>query len=143
MNEEAFLFPALFVLIGWIVWIGFKKYRLSVEENMKQLEIKHEVIKKFSSFQEFTEFLKSDDGKKIFSPQQNIFEFKIVRLLSAAVILILAGLAMLINGYSWRGYEDINEINKMHDFYYWGSMAIAIGIGLLINAMIAKKILKR
>ncbi|NUM81236.1 hypothetical protein HUU42_10560 [bacterium] len=142
MNEEIFLFPTLFVLIGWISWIWFKKYRLAAEENMKQLEIKHGIIKKFTSHQEFAEFLKTEDGKKIFPDQKNFFELKIFRFLSTAVVLILAGIAMLINGYAWSGYDDINEINKMHDYYYWGSLAIAIGFGLLINALIAKKLLK-
>ncbi|MBX7151113.1 hypothetical protein K1X84_05695 [bacterium] len=143
MNEELFIFPALLALAGWISWLWFRKYRLSADENMKQLEIKHEMIKKFSTYQEFIEFLKSSDGKKIFPDHQSNAELKILRLLSAAVILILAGIAMLINGYSWSGYEDVNQINKMHDFYYWGSMAIAIGLGLLINAVIAKKFLQK
>lgn len=136
MNEEILIFPALMALIGWLVWLWMKRFQTMQLERMKQLEIQHELAKKFSTTSEFLDFVQSEYGKRIFIQSESKPQLKVLRFLTASVILILAGMALIIQGYSWKDYEDINFVNKMHDFYYWGSMAIALGIGLIINSWI-------
>lgn len=143
MDEEILLFPALMALIGWFLWIWMKRFQTVRLERMKQLEIQHELVKKFSSANEFIDFVQSEQGRRIFISSESKPEIKAMRFLTSSVILILAGMALLIQGYLWKDYEDINFVNKMHDFYYWGSMAIAIGIGLIINAWITVRLAKK
>ena len=141
--EEIIGIPFLFALIGWILWLWLKKRQLDMQERMKRLDIHHEMIKKFSSTQEFIDFLQTEHGKPLMLNEETTPQLRALRSLLVAIVLILAGIVMLINGYSWRDYDDMNYVNKMHDLYYWGSMAIAIGLGLLIHLAIMLKLGKK
>lgn len=143
MNEEILIFPALMALIGWLVWLWMKRFQTMQLERMKQLEIQHELAKKFSTSSEFLDFVQSEHGKKIFVQSESKPQLKVLRFLTASVILILVGCGMLINAYSYRFETDSNYVSKAQDLYYWGSMAIAVGIGLLINAWLTLQLAKR
>jgi len=141
--EEIVGVPALFALIGWVLWLSLKRHQWSVQERMRRLDIQHEMIKKFSSAQEFIDFMQTENGKQLIVRESLTPQWKFLRSMAAAIIFILTGMVMLINGYSWRNYDDMNYVNKMHDLYYWGSMAIAIGAGLLIHLAIMLKLGKK
>jgi hypothetical protein len=114
-----------------------KKLEAEKRERIKYLEIQHEIVKKFSSSQEFIEFLKTDRAKQAFaSGDRTEPRRQILRHLSAGTLFLLAGISLLIQGYSWRDYTDINFVNKAHDLYFWGGLAVAAGTGLMINALI-------
>ncbi len=141
--DEIILFPALFALIGWVLWLWMKRFQALQQERMKQLEIQLELARKFSASNEFIEFVQSEQGKQVFSQTEMKPQLKVLRFLTASVILILVGAGMLINGYSYHNETDLNFVNKARDLYYWGSMAIAIGSGLLINAGITLRLARK
>lgn len=125
-------------------WLWFKRHQSITHERMKELDIRHEMIKKFSSDREFIEFLQSENGRKLFFPDEHFHpRLKVIRSMTASVVLALAGAAMFITGYSWSGFTDINEINKMRDYYYWGSLSFAASAGLLINAWLMNQLGKK
>lgn len=143
MDEELLLFPALMALAGWILWLWWKRYQAEQTERLKRLEIQHELAKKFSTSTEFIDFVQSEPGKQVFVQTESKPQLKILRFLTAAVILILVGFVMLVNGYSYRFETDTNYVTKAQDLYYWGSLAIAVGSGLLINAAITMRLAKK
>lgn len=125
-------------------WFLYKYHQAIATERMKELDIRHEMIKKFSSAQEFIDFVRSEEGRKMFSAGgQGSSRLKITRSITASVVLALAGATMFFTGYSWSGYTDINEINKMRDYYYWGSLSFAAAAGLLVNAWLMNKLGKK
>lgn len=143
MDEEILLFPALMLLAGWALWLWWKRYQAEQAERLKRLEIQHELVKKFSASSEFIDFVQGEQGKQIFIHTESKPQLKIIRFLTAAVMLILIGVVMLINGYSYRFETDSNYVTKAQDLYYWGSLAIAIGLGFLINAAITLRLAKK
>lgn len=136
MLEEVVLFPALMLLIGWALWLWTRKTQMRHRERLKQLELQHELAKKFSSSPEFITFVQSEEGKRIFTNHESGVHFKIIRYVSGALLLVLIGVAMIINAYSYRFETDSNYVSKAQDFYYWGSLAVAIGIGFAVNAYV-------
>ncbi|MBL7995488.1 hypothetical protein JNM05_08950 [bacterium] len=143
MDEEVLLFPALMLLAGWALWLWWKRYQAEQSERLKRLEIQHELVKKFSTSSAFIDFVQSEQGKKVFIQVDSKPQMKIIRFLTVAVMLILIGIVMLINAYSYRFETDTNYISKAQDLYYWGSLAIAIGLGFLINAAITLRLAKK
>lgn len=143
MDEEILLFPAIMLLSAWALWLWWKRYQADQKERLKRLEVQHELAKKFSSSIDFIDFVQREEGKQVFIQAESKPQMKIIRYLSVAVMSILIGVAMLINGYSYRFETDSNYVTKAQDLYYWGSMAIAIGVGLFINAAIIMKLAKK
>jgi hypothetical protein len=142
--DEIMMFAVVAGLAAAGTWFWYRHRQAIASERMKELEIRHEMIKKFSSAQEFIDFVRSEDGRKIFFDEgQGHSRLKIIRSITASVILALAGAAMFFTGYSWSDYTDINEINKMRDYYYWGSLSFAAAAGLLVNAWLMNKLGKK
>lgn len=142
MEDEVILFTALMVLVGWVLWLMMRRYQLQHHERIQRLEVQRELVKKFSSVPEFVDFVKSDEGKQIFTEPESGAHVKVIRYVTASVLLILVGITIMINAYSYRFETDSNYVSKAQDLYYWGSLAVAIGIGLVINAFITVRLAK-
>lgn len=133
---------AMIIVFGVIglagLWLLYKRQQSNAAARSKELDLRREVIAKFTSAAEFVEFARSEEGKNFFLGPAEAPRMRFVRSITASVLSALAGIAMFFNGYAWRHGTDINDITKTQDYYYWASLCIAASLGLLTHALLMR-----
>lgn len=129
--------PLMLAFWGWVVWAILLWRKMSHKSRLQQ-----KLVDKFSSGQEFNDFLQSQEGNKFLSflkfdssgPRQ-----KILSSLSAGIILPTLGIALLIIG------QMIPNNNNYIDtsLYAAGIIFIALGVGFLISTFFSYKMCKK
>ncbi len=142
--EDIIMFPILFLLIVWITWLMFKKWRIERELQMHALDLQREMVRKFDSSQALQDFLKTDEGKRCFPIDPEwLVRRALIRTLSLGITLILFAVAMWIQSEFWKNFTDSNDLNKAQDYFYWGCLAAAAGAGLILNSALNRAASKR
>jgi phosphate/sulfate permease len=113
---------AIFV-VGIVMWAG-------VQRNRSRLELRKEVVAKFSSGQELSDFLASDAGKRLMRDATDSQWASMNRVLKLAV----AGLIALGAGVGF--YFGSNDTEAIGLF-------IGVGIALLVSSAVAFFLAKR
>ncbi len=116
----------------------YKRLQWKAEARNKDLDLRRDIVAKFSSAAEFVEFARSEAGKDLFLGPEESPRGRFSRLLAASVMMALAGAAMFLNGYAWRHATDTNDIGKTQDYYYWASLCAAASLGLLVHAFLGR-----
>ncbi|HVP37320.1 MAG TPA: hypothetical protein VMT04_10020 [Terriglobales bacterium] len=134
------------LFIIWIIWSLFRSYKSSVQAKLHRAEIVNRMLEKFGSAKEFTDFLETREGRKFMEdplPSTATSISRIYRFIQAGIIVMLAGVALFLNAYRLRGETEIHFVNQVRDAQYWGTLSIAIGVGLLLAAVISYFFAKR
>ena len=127
----------MMVFWGWVVWAILLWRKMTHKSRLQ-----NKLVDKFSSGQEFNDFLQSQEGSKFLSflkfdssgPRQ-----KILSSLSAGIILPSLGIAFIIIG---------QIIPKGKDYFNTacnaaGIIFIALGLGFLISTFISYQMCKK
>ena len=131
------IIPIMMAFWGWVVWAILLWRKMSHKSKLQ-----NKIIDKFSSAQEFNDFLQSQEGNKFLSflkfdssgPRQ-----KILSSLSAGIILPCLGTAFIIIGQiipNGREYLNISCDAV-------GIIFIALGVGFLIATFLSYKMCKK
>jgi hypothetical protein len=95
------------------------------------------LIEKFGTAREFIEFAQTPQGKKLLeepaAPRPNPLN-KILRYLQAGVIFIMVGVGYYINAVRLAGLTDIPFVFERMHAYYWSTISLCLGVGVLIVA---------
>jgi len=125
--------PITIVFWGWVVWIILEWAKLRHKSKLQS-----KVVEKFSSAQEFNDFLQSKEGDKFL----NFLKFngrapreKILSSLSRGVILSAFGLSLIVIGQIFA--------EEMKYFNAFGIVIIALGVGFLVSTFISYKLSKK
>jgi len=121
------IMPIMIAFWAWVVW-AILEWR----------KMRHKIVEKFSTVQEFNDFLQSKEGNRFldflkfngFTPRG-----KILSSLSKGVILFFLGVALVIIGQIFTG--------EMKYFNAFGIVIIALGVGFLISTFISYKLSKK
>ena len=148
-HEETIIFAAVLALAGWVLWLLFRRYQLSVQTRLQRTESFNKLIEKFGSAKEFAEFAQSPEGKKLLDdpmlPPPNPLT-KVLRFLQAGILFVMIGGAYFINANRWKGLteaQDPNYYHQMMDSNYWGTLAMLLGVGLIIVAGVSYIFVRR
>jgi NADH:ubiquinone oxidoreductase subunit 5 (subunit L)/multisubunit Na+/H+ antiporter MnhA subunit len=145
VHEETYMFIALLILAGWILWLLFRRYQMNAQARLQRTEAFNRLIEKFATASEFVQFLNSEPGKKFFEPsaQQQTHPAKItLRFVQAGVILAALSIAI---GFQWHMMwdyvqshpnPDMNWVNKEMDLHYWMAFTIALAAGMFVVAWV-------
>lgn len=140
IHEETYMFVALLLLVGWILWLIFRRYELSTQVRLRRTESFNRLIEKFASAKEFAEFAQTEEGKKMLAdpivPLPNPLT-KVLRYLQAGVLSILIGVACFVNagnGYIAGEAQSEAFYRRMNEYNSYGTLAMLLGGGLILVA---------
>jgi len=140
IHEETYMMLGVAVLVGWLLYLLFRRFQVNAEARMKRTDAFNKLVEKFSTAKEFTEFLQTENGKKFIEdplPKPPNPLGKVLRFLQAGVLFVMIGFAYWINAERLKSATDENYVHQMMDSNYWGTLAIFIGLGLIVVAGIS------
>jgi len=123
---------APFVMIIFVVWFGTMKRRA---QDRNRTELQKDLLTKFSSAQELTEFMKTDGGK-LLMPEPERSRTPASRA-GTGVFIIVVGLALLASSMLMPQAETHSGLQVA------GLLAIGAGIGFLISAFVTHKLTQK
>jgi len=123
---------APFVMIIFLVWFGTIKRRA---QDRNRTEVQKDLLTKFSSAQELTEFMKTDGGK-LLMPEPERSRTPASRA-GTGVFIIVVGLALLASSMLMPQAETHSGLQVA------GLLAIGAGIGFLISAFVTHKLTQK
>jgi len=127
------ILPLTILFWAWVVWaiLEWRKTR-------HKSQLQNKIVDKFSSVQEFNDFLQSKEGNKFL----NFIKFnglapkeKLLSSLSKGVILVTLGIALILVG---QIFPD-----EMRYFIAFGIVFIALGLGFVISMYISYTLSKK
>lgn len=129
--------PIMIAFWGWVVWAILLWRKMNHKSRLQ-----NKIVDKFSSGQEFNDFLQSQEGNKFLSflkfdssgPRQ-----KILSSLSAGIILPSLGIAFIIIGQIIPTGKDYFNTSCNAA----GIIFVALGVGFLISTFISYKMCKK
>ena len=143
IHEETIMFVALVALAGWVLWLLFRRYQLSTQTRSQRTEAFNKLVEKFGSPKELAEFTQTAEGKKLLADPISSAPHpltKVLRFLQAGILFIAIGGAYFINANRWKDITETQSPNYYHqmmDSNYWGTLAMLLGVGLIIAAGIS------
>ena len=144
--EEAIVMVMGPLLVGWILWLVFRRYQLQAHARVQRTEAFNRLIDKFGTAKEFVDFLQTDAGRKLLedpiappaSPMSSVRRF-----VQSSIILLGLGGALLLNATRLRGETDINFVREAMGMNYWGTIFLGGGVALMIVAIVSYFLAKR
>ena len=130
----AMLVPfAVCLLIGVAVWLWYRQKQAQIEV---QAEVHKQLLNKFSSGRELTEFLESKGGQRFFdamSSQRRAGPDHVLRMMRTGIVLTTVGLGLLV----WA----ITVGQK--DQFFFAAVILPLGVGFLISAAVSHRFVER
>jgi hypothetical protein len=130
----ALLVPfGLFAMIVGIIWLSYRNRQAQMQT---QAAFQKQLLEKFSTGQEFSQFLESPGGQHYMSSmwsQNRWTQGRALRGLRAGIICTLMGLAFLALSVVRHRPGEIDP----------GILLLALGIGFLISAAVSRRLAER
>ncbi len=137
--EDVVLIAVVPLLVGWILWLLFKRHQLRMHARMQQIQAFNRVVEKFGTGKEMIDFMESQAGRAMLgdlvprvSPALQIRRFLLGGLLLGAI-----GVAFLLNAQRYDGMTDINYVNEAIGLNNWGTIFISCGIAVLSAGVVS------
>ncbi|TAK60894.1 MAG: hypothetical protein EPO24_06325 [Bacteroidetes bacterium] len=152
IHEETIMFVALMGLVGWVLFLLFRRQQLTTQAKFQRIEAYNKLLEKFATAKEFAEFLDTDQGKKMLEdPMQNGTNPKktALRFVQAGVLLAALGFGLLMmlsrvsNIVGSQVNPDINWINKEIDYFNWTWITFAMAGGCFVAGMLSYSLGKK
>jgi hypothetical protein len=129
LSEDVLVPIALFAMVVLLVAFSHKLKKARIQE---QGELRKRLLDKFSSGQEFTEFLATAQGQSFLKDQETRSpKVRIISSIGAGIVLVLLGAAFFSLMY------------QKHNFIFPGTILTALGIGILLAAAISYRLYKK
>ena len=137
---EAVAAFSIFALIGWVLYLFFRRYQVTKQLQSQRIDSFNRLVEKFGNAREFIEFAQTPQGKKLLeepvTPRPNPLN-KILRFLQAGVLFIVIGIGHCLNGMRMATVTEVPFVYDRMNAYYWGTLWLSLGVGLLIVAGIS------
>jgi len=139
IESDTLMFISVVALIGWIVWLSFKRRRQEMELKPKRIQLLSDAMNKFGTADDFVAFLQSAEGQAILyegkAPGVNRKRTNI-RFVQAGTLSLVIGLGLLLAATLYKGVpsRDLLEIFAM--LSYSGAVMVSAGVGLYVTAVV-------
>lgn len=132
------------VVVAWIAWLVYRRSLRAAEERARDYAVMERILDRFTSNDELMAFVRSEEGRLLLygrtvaaNPRRAVLRF-----VQAGIVVVSLGAAFLANALRLSGESDINFVRKVEDLRYWGTAAVALGIGLLITAAVSHRMIR-
>lgn len=139
--QEAVMIVGVLGLIGWLVFLLFKRYQVRTEINARKLETFGKLVDKFGSSKEFVDFVQSNEGKSLLkdSGVNGVNTRQIaLRMFIVAALLFAVGYGFTSGTSAYDNSTDPNFVNKVAEMRYWGKMAFSLAVGFIGAGLIVE-----
>ena len=150
MSEEILLdvlvVVAAFALIAGVFWYLLQRQNALMKARLQRVESVNRLIEKFSTAKEVTEFLATEEGKKLLEdplPPTGNLRTRSLRFVRFGVVFLFLGPAFLLDAYWLRGETEIRYIAQAKDLQLWGVFCLALGLALLVVAFLTNALVRR
>jgi len=141
IHEETILFTALLALVGWVLYLFFRRYQVRAQARLQRNEAVNKLLEKFSSAQEFVDFLETEKGRKFFDdplpdrvhPMRRVFTS-----IQAAILSIFLSGAFFIHAHLLVQENDLNWIRHRNEDLFHGFLLLGVGLSLIVFALISQ-----
>jgi len=132
---DAISVSAVLALFALAMYFQFRRSQGLLHLHSQRIETFNRLIEKFGNAKDFVEFAQSPQGKKMLEDQgvarPNPLN-KVLRILQAAIVLIMAGVGLSINGMRLSAVADVNNVRQGMQSLSLGTTVLSLGVGLLI-----------
>ena len=135
-HPEIIIVPALFFMIGYIVWVLANTWHRSRRLRMVT-EFNSKLLDRLGSVKDFSEFLQTDAGGRFMQdlgsepssasgPRERIF-----RAAQFGTVLVCLGLGLLLLSF----FSPVSLASAQAEFNAIGTIALSLGIGFVLSAV--------
>lgn len=145
-SDEVLLVVLAFIAFGGIFWYLFQRQNSAARVRLQRAESINRLIDKFATGKEVTEFMQTEQGRKLLEDPVPVAEnprFRVLRFVQAGVIFLFVGLGFLMNATRLGREEDINYIRQSMDLRFWGIFSLVLGGGLLVVGYLTSELVKK
>lgn len=143
---DALLIAIILTFTGFLLWLGHKSYKASLQVRMQRAQSFNALLERFSSAKEFTDFLQTEEGKRFITdplPAARGYVVKVLRFVQYGVVFVAIGVGLLFNAYRLRDATDLHYASQAKDCQFWGTLGVAVGISLVVIALVSYFIAKK
>lgn len=139
IESDTLIFVSVVALLGWVIWLSFKRRQQLIELKRMQLQLLTDALKRCGTAGEFMAFLQSHEGQAVLcdgeSPDRGRSRTNI-RFVQAGTLLAFAGAGLFLCATQYRGTPgaDLKDVLAMLNFT--GTVAISTGVGLFVVAAV-------
>jgi hypothetical protein len=128
-------------VVAWIVWLAYRRSVRGAEERARNAAVVERILDRFQSNDELMAFVRSEEGQRLLYGRTSAADPRraVLRFVQAGIVVFSLGVAFLANALRLSGETDINFVRKVEDLRYWGTAAVALGIGLLLVAAVSHR----
>lgn len=148
---NALTFIAALGLLAFLAWLFSKRVHTRSELLRLHLEGRNHLLSRFASTQEFLDFARSEEGRRVLEAPQLPTPAKAapagLRLIQLGIVSILCGVGMnrvFHMSMNWRAANiRMNEFNEMAAWndalthLWWSNLFTFVGAGLLMGGLLA------
>lgn len=121
----------------------YRRWERVLEERSRNRAVAEKILDRFATTEEMIAFVRSEEGLRLLGGAQADPRRTVMRFVQSGVVVCSLGIAFLINAWRLGGLTDINDIRKVAELRYWGSAAVAVGIGLVVAGMLSHALARR
>jgi hypothetical protein len=132
MDIAGFIPFAPFIMIIFVVWFATIQRRA---QDRNRTELQKDLLTKFSSAQELTEFMKTDGGKLLMPPPER--PRTAASRAGTGVFIIVVSIALLASSMLMPQPEAHSGLQVA------GLLALGAGVGFLISAFVTQKLSRK
>ena len=139
-------FVLVLALVFAFYWSVNRRRNNSARIRLAREETLSRILDKFPSGQEAAEFLKSPEGKSLLgdnAPRLERPKLRALRLMQVGAVFVFIGLGSYLNAFLLRNESEMNYVRQVKDIQFWGTLAIALGAGLLFTALLTTFLVRR
>jgi len=127
----------------FVAWLAYRRSVRVLEERSRNRAVAEKILDRFATTDEMIAFVRSEEGVRLLGGAHMDPRRTVMRFVQSGIVVCSLGIAFLFNAWRLSGLTDINDIRKVTDLRYWGTAAVAIGIGLIVAGLISHALARR
>ncbi len=132
----AILIPfGAFAMVVLLVWLGHQADQYSIHERS---ELRKQLLTKFGSAQELTEFLATPQGQTFLIEKDKETNRGASKNKQRIIVLMIIGMVLTVFGVGLLGLTYYER-----GFVYAGVMVLALGVGFLASSLVSFQLYKK
>lgn len=139
IESDTVMFVSVVVLLGWIIWLQFRKRQQQTELKKMQLQLVTDALTKFESATEFVAFLQSKEGLTMLydcqAPERGRSRTNI-RIVQLGTLLLFVGIGLFLCAARYHGTPDKDLQDLLAILNFTGTVTASTGIGLYAVAAV-------
>ena len=144
-SDELLMVAVLIVGIVVVAIVHMLRRRLQAQRRIARAGMVARLAQRSGDGDAFVAFAQSPDGRALLENEYSpaAMAHRVLGLVQFGIVACAIGVAFLINGIAPPPGTDINFVREAEEARQWGSLTIALGVGLLIAGAVSAWVARR